>query len=255
MSLPGTAAEAYLTKRGLVIPSNGALRALVDHPYFEKLEGQDGPTEIHRGPALLGAIIGPNGRFAGVHATWIDLGTASGKAEIVHPTTGEVLPAKKVRGLARAGRIPLVRCEAPTGLVIGEGIETVLSVWRALSASAWPHLERTAFWSGYSLGNIGGKAVGTVNHPTEMLTDTRGRQRRRTVAGPVPDFTHPSIPIPDSVERVWLLGDGDSDRTLTEMALERGARRFKQQRPGRQVLVAWAPEGGDFNDVLRRAAA
>ena len=96
MSLPGTAAEAYLTKRGLVIPSNGALRALVDHPYFEKLEGQDGPTEIHRGPALLGAIIGPNGRFAGVHATWIDLGTASGKAEIVHPTTGEVLPAKKV---------------------------------------------------------------------------------------------------------------------------------------------------------------
>ena len=190
-----------------------------------------------------------------MHATWIDLGTASGKAEIVHPTTGEVLPAKKVRGLARAGRIPLVRCEAPTGLVIGEGIETVLSVWRALSASAWPHLERTAFWSGYSLGNIGGKAVGTVNHPTEMLTDTRGRQRPphggRAGAG-----LHASL---DSDPRQCRAGlaprrrgqrpDPDGDGA--------GARRAPVQAtaPGRQVLVAWAPEGGDFNDVLRRAAA
>ncbi|MBW4968547.1 hypothetical protein KZZ04_19645, partial [Pseudoalteromonas sp. CR1] len=75
------------------------------------------------------------------------------------------------------------------------------------------------------------------------------------VPGPMPDLSRPGLPIPASVQRIWLLGDGDSDRFTTETALERAARRFRAGRPDLDVRAAWAPTGEDFNDVLRRAAA
>lgn len=106
-----------------------------------------------------------------------------------------------------------------------------------------------------SLGNIGGAAAASVPHPTEVVIDRLGRSRARRVPGPVPALARPSLMLPDSVERVSLLGDGDRDRFFTENALRRGAVRFRAQRPGRQVFVSWAPAGEDFNDVLRRAAA
>lgn len=258
-SLAGTPAEAYLRCRGLVVPEGAALRCAPEHDFFERLTVEGSSTKanrvIHSGPALLAAIRGPNGKFAGLHATWLDATGPSGKLEIFHPETGELLPAKKVRGSATGGHIPLVRHAAPTDLVLGEGIETVLSVWRALSAAGWEHLAGAAFWAAYSLGNIGGAATKSVPHPSETQTDSLGRVRARLVPGPVPDLSRPSLPIPASVERVWLLGDGDSERVRTENALHRGAVRFRAQRPGRQVVVCWAPAGEDFNDVLRRAAA
>jgi hypothetical protein len=39
---------------------------------------------------------------------------------------------------------------------------------------------------------------------------------------------------------------------LTEFAMVRAARRYA--RPGRVIRIAFAPEGMDFNDVLRGAA-
>jgi hypothetical protein len=64
----------------------------------------------------------------------------------------------------------------------------------------------------------------------------------------VPDPESPAIVLPDEIVDVVLLGDGDSDPVLTECALRRAAARWAG--PLRQVHVAWAPTGRDFNDLL-----
>lgn len=251
--LPGTAAEAYLARRGLVAPPGAPLRCLPDHPLYA--DGRAGAAIVHRGPALVAPIVGPSGRFAGLHATWIDLARADGKAHVVDPETGAIVPARKVRGSARGGRIPLVSVRDPADLVLGEGIETVLSVWRAHAACGWPHRATAVYWAAYSLDNLGGPALGTVPHPTERLRDSRGRERPRRVKGPVPDLARGGLVLPETVRRVRLLGDGDSDRFPTATALTRAAARFRAAMPDLEVSVAWAPDGMDFNDLLRGGLA
>lgn len=250
--LAGTPAEAYLALRGLTAPAQAALRCGLDHPLFASGTGK--AEAVHSGPALLAAIVGPGGRFAGLHATWIDLSQPDGKVR-VPDADGELVPAKKVRGSATGGHIRLLPRAAPAVLVLGEGIETVLSVWRALDATGWADLGQAAFWACYSLGNMAGPARETVKHPTLRHRDAAGRERAPKVPGPVPDLTRPGLPIPDSVRRIHLLGDGDSERFLTECAMTRAGRRYRAARPDLEVRVSWAPAGQDFNDVLRRAAA
>jgi hypothetical protein len=251
--LAGTAAEAYLARRGLVAPAGAPLRCLPDHPLYT--DGRAGAAIVHRGPALVAPIVGPSRRFAGLHATWIDLGTPDGKARVSDPGTGEILPARKVRGSARGGRIPLVSLDDPETLVLGEGIETVLSVWLAHAACGWAHRARAAYWAAYSLDNIGGPAAGTVAHATARVRDRRGRERPQQIKGPVPDLARPGLVLPGTVRRVLLLGDGDSDRFTTATALTRAAARFRAAAPDLAVAIAWAPDGQDFNDVLRSVAA
>jgi hypothetical protein len=234
----------YFRLRDLEVPPGVRLRCVPDMPYFVP-RGRD-QVVIHRGPALVAPIMRPDAHFGGLHFTYIDLSQPKGKLAIADPETGEQLPAKKVRGSKRGGYIDLVRCKRPRRLVIGEGIETVLSVWTALTALG-RDLSDTTFWSSVDLGNLGGKAADTVAHPT--LKTAAGRAQR--VPGPTPDMAAAGIPIPDSVEDVVILGDGDSDRLTTRCAIVRAAARFA--RPGRSVRVAWAPDGRDFND-LRRAA-
>jgi hypothetical protein len=96
-----------------------------------------------------------------------------------------------------------------------------------------------------NLGNLGGKHAGLVPHPS--LTTPSGRVAR--VPGPDPDPTAPAIEIPDSVERLVLLGDSTSDRFSTECVIARAAARYR--RPGRDVVAAWPPAGKDFDDMLR----
>jgi hypothetical protein len=136
--------------------------------------------------------------------------------------------------------------------VIGEGIEKVLAVVRSLSESG-RDTTRLAAWSSADLGNLGGKAASTVAHPS--LLNTSGRAQR--VPGPEPDFTAQCIAIPDSVDDLILLGDSTSDRFLTECALARGARRYRLRADGsaRAVRIAWAPDGQDFDDLLKAPVA
>src|SRR5438105_750268 len=136
----------------------------------------------------------------------------------------------------------------PRRLVIGEGIETVGSVWTAFATDG-RDVADMAFWAAGDLGNLAGPATETVRHPALRLPG--GRPQR--VAGPVPDLAKPGLGIPDSVEELILLGDGDSERVLTEHAMTRAARRYA--RPGRIVRIAFAPAQMDFNDVLRGLAA
>jgi hypothetical protein len=255
-SIWGRAGERYLhLARGLDIPPGVWLRFdpaarfyVPDKPKYRL---------IHTGPALL-AQIQRGGKFQAVHITWLDPALndpditrdqalalpAKGKAVIVDPKTGERFGAKKMFGSKKGGHIDLTGCTDPRELVLGEGIEKVLAVYSAL-ADGGRDIDRAAFWSAADLGNLGGKHAELVAHPT--LKTKTGRAQR--VPGPDPDTASPAIEIPASVERLVLLGDSTSDRFSTECVMARAAARYA--RPGLAVVTAWAPDGKDFDDLLR----
>ncbi|MDQ0349751.1 DUF7146 domain-containing protein [Ancylobacter vacuolatus] len=247
--LAGTPVEAYLREiRRVDWPDGAALRAHPAMPYLEHGQDEAGRTSwrlLHEGPAMLAAIAGPDGRMAGLHITWIDLDAPKGKLALVHPTTGEKLPAKKVRGSLAGGRIELLRAASPCRLFIGEGIETVLTVFTALRA-AGRCLDGTAMWTSISLGNLAGKAAdhSRVPHPSERTPAGRVKQ----VPGPEPDMDSAAVPVPDSVMDLRLLGDGDSDPFTTRLTMARAERRHMRQ--GRRVATCWPPAGHDFNSMV-----
>ena len=246
--------RAYLALRGLDLPPGAPLRFLPDAPFFHGRE-DDGRGNTHarmiwRGPAMIAAITGPEGVFAGLHCTWLDLSAPKGKAQITDPETCELLPAKKVRGSKQGGRILLVRAPCGTARLqkAGEGIETVLAVWAAMTRGG-ADLSETEFVSGVDLGNLTGRALESLPHPTLRKTDAAGRSRAVRVAGPVADMNSAALWVPETVSHLTLLADGDSDPFATRCAMERGQQRHRA--PGRVVTVAWPPEGFDFNDVLQ----
>lgn len=253
----GTPLESYANGRGLVLPARcPGLRYLPSAPYWHgeviDSHGRKNPRMIHNGPAMLAAFIRPDGKFGGLHMTWLASNQEEkiNKAEIVDPDTGEMLNSKKMRG-SKTGAYILVAPaidEQPKRLIIGEGIETVLSVWTAHHLPG-RSIDDTAFWAAGDLGNLAGRAIETVRHPT--LKRPNGQAQR--VPGPVPDPDDAGLAIPDSVEELILLGDGDSDPVLTQHAMTRAARRYS--RPGRSIRIAFAPAGQDFNDVLRAGVA
>jgi hypothetical protein len=241
----GTAVAAYLALRGLALPDGCRLRAIPRMPYYAG--GGDRGDVVGYWAAMVAPIIGVDGKFAGLHFTYIDLDAPKGKAAILDPE-GEALPAKKVRGSKARGRIELVRPGAVIEqLVIGEGIEKTLAVWLALARTG-RDLSGMAFWSAVDLGNMSGRARETVTHPG--LRTAKDRPQR--VPGPDPDMDDPGIPIPQSVADLVLLGDSTSDPFTTRCAMYRACQRYA--RPGRTVRVAWAPAGKDFDDVVREAA-
>jgi len=259
----GSPVEAYAGGRSLILPDRcPGLGYLPSVPYFHGvLLDRDGkpvldersrqvPRKIHTGPAMLAAFIRPDGKFGGLHTTWFSSDGRFGKAEIIDPDSGELLPAKKMRGSKTGAYILVapVEADAPRRLIIGEGIETVLSVWTAHHL-AGRSIDDTAFWAAGDLGNMAGRAIETVRHPT--IKRPNGHPQR--VPGPVPDPDDAGLSIPDSVEELVLLGDGDSDPVLTQHAMIRAARRY--QRSGRTIRIAFAPAGQDFNDVLRSGVA
>ncbi len=203
---------------------------------------------IHRGPAMLWPITAPDGHFMGLHATWIDPSGENGKAEIFDPDTGEQLPAKKVRGSKKGGRIVLrdvMRSQPYAG--VGEGIETVLS---------WARLRDFpgSLYSAVDLGNLAGRAARTIAHPTLKIPRRDGRQIPQRVPGPEP---HPDddpaklfAPHPGT-ERLILLGDGDSDPIATKAAMQRAQARFEPT--GIETSIDWAPSPHDFNSLLMQS--
>ncbi|WP_316172432.1 CHC2 zinc finger domain-containing protein [Bradyrhizobium sp. SZCCHNRI2049] len=258
MPLAGTPAADYLIGRGLAIPDAcPGLRFHPDVAYFDGKEvdefGRESPRVLHRGWAMLGAFIRADGHFGGLHITWGDGGSPPRKLRLIDPDfvgpsrPGEwpLLPAKKMRG-SKTGAYILVRPArtAPAWCwVIGEGIETVLSVFTAYESTG-RNLDGVTFIAAGDLGNLGGPHLDKLPHPT--LKTAAGRPRN--IPGPVPDLDQPAIAIPDEVTELILLGDGDSEPVLTQHAMTRAARRYSRE--GRIVRVAMAPAGRDFNDLL-----
>ncbi len=130
-AIAGSHAERYLHARGLARCRFAALR------YHPELRYRDGPA-VHRFPALVAAVTGDDGAILGVQRTWLDP-RAPAKADIAAPRKA----LGRIHGLA-------VRFGAPAGhapLVVGEGIETVLSL-----VAAVPEITAAAALSAGSLG-------------------------------------------------------------------------------------------------------
>ena len=118
--LAGTHAESYLRARAIARLRFPALRF---HP---RLHYRD-EAGFRRFPALVAAVTEPGGYVTGVHRTWLDPHRPA-KAPVAAPrkTMG------RIYGLA-------VRFGRPSGgasLLVGEGLETVLSLLTAVPALA-----------------------------------------------------------------------------------------------------------------------
>lgn len=243
---PGTPVEDYLACRGVTLPANARIKYHASMPLFADGRTRE-PLLVHRGPAMLTAFRAGDeaGTFRGLHITWIDTTAPKCKAIVRHPHTGEALPSKKMRGSKSGCYLDLGGdTQAPRRLIVGEGIETVAAVYTAL-VRAGRSVAATAFRAAGDLGNLAGRALAPIEH-AYAKTET-GRARR--VPGPEPDLTSPSMPVPDSIDELVLLGDGDSDPFLTRNALERASHRYA--RPGRKIRLVFADSGLDYNDMMQ----
>ncbi|MDP2354606.1 MAG: DNA primase [Beijerinckiaceae bacterium] len=248
--------ERYLGLRRCEAGDDAALRFHPVMPFWH-----DGEI-LFRGPAMLAAITGPDAdeqgrlRFSGLHVTWLDLDNPPKYRRVIaHPATGEILPAKKVRGSQKGGSILLVRARdehgapcAPCMIVAGEGIETTLAAWNALRATTPAALEGVEFRAFVNLGNFAGKARETLRHPTESRTDTLGRVRAAKYPGPEPMWPDDIAPVPippSCTDLVWLM-DADGDQVRSDADVARGAARYSLHYPWLTVRVARPEEGCDF---------
>jgi putative DNA primase/helicase len=241
----GSSAEIYAGIRGLKFPPvpegrAASIRCVEVMPY-----NVDKDTIVHRGPAMACSIINGKREFQGLHLTYLDLAREKGKLQLEYE--GEALDPKKSRGSKQGNFVPICGPADPQFLAIGEAIEKTVAVWMAVESTGI-NMSQSAFWSACDLGNLAGKSAATVVHPT-LKSEKTGRPIK--VAGGVPDLTSAAIEIPDSVVDLVLLGDSTSDPFTTRLAMGRAAARY--ERPGRTVRIAWAPEGVDFDDLLREA--
>jgi phage/plasmid primase-like uncharacterized protein len=213
----GTLAEDYLLARGI---QPGNLRNLGFHASLN-LRNEEG-TVLHNGPAMCGLITGPDGRGMGVHRTWLDLANPPKfRPTVIDPETGDTVSTKKMLGLAEGGAIRLIDGEHPRRIIIGEGIETLLSVHTALTRLNHPWLARCLFWCALSIGN---------------LAPVLGRMDR-----------------PATLTEAIILGDGDSHPEDTRRAVDAAAAAALAN-GFTSVRTPFAPGGTDFNDVIRGAA-
>jgi len=195
---------------------------------WREQQGRDTVT-LHTGPAMVAAIQYPDGHFAGAHITWIDLSQPKGKLVLPKNDKGQDRPAKKMRGTHMGCAIRLYTPENARRIVMGEGIESTMSV---LCHAFEPG---TAYWVGCSLGNMAGRA----------LRDGNNRQIHDQ-----PDMESEAFIVPGWCEELVYLADGDSVESRITEKLTRGLRRAMRQRPGLRGRRVPAPAvGADMNDL------
>ncbi len=130
-AVDGSHAERYLHARGL---SRCRFAALRFHPELRYREG----ATVRRFPALVAAVTGDDGRIFGVQRTWLDPRSPA-KAGVAAPRKA----LGRIYGLAVRFGVP----SDDAALVVGEGIETVLSL-----VTAVPEITAAAALSAGSLG-------------------------------------------------------------------------------------------------------
>ena len=136
-AIDGTHAETYLRARGLARCRFAALR------FHAELRYREGST-VQRLPALVAAVTGgpgvSGGAVCGVQRTWLD--------PCLPAQAGVAAPRKALgRVFGHAVRFGTVPADGRASLVVGEGIETVLSV-----VTAVPAITAAAALSAGSLG-------------------------------------------------------------------------------------------------------
>ncbi|PXX36263.1 CHC2-type zinc finger protein [Thalassospira sp. 11-3] len=236
----GSAVETYLRSRkcwpGVEIPTIGCLN---DYPYWH-----DGKIIGHF-PVMVAVMLMPDRSFAGLHMTYLRA-DGSGKAEVICPDTGEVLPSKKVRtaiGHISGCGIYLTPLRAHMG--VAEGIENALT-WM-IRRPDW------GFVAAYSLDNLAGHGLG------------EGKPRRdvpkRRYPSKEPMMSQPGYRPPwgdemlawreaEEVRDISVLADNDSkDPVAARCLFERARRKFSNI--GYRSRVIFPPAGKDWNDVIR----
>ena len=118
--LAGTPAEAYLRERAIARCRFPALRF---HP---QLHYRD-EAGFRRFPALVAAVTEPGGYVTGVHRTWLDPH---------RPAKAPVAAARKTMGRIYGLAVRFGRPVDGASLLVGEGMETVLSLLTAVPALA-----------------------------------------------------------------------------------------------------------------------
>ena len=195
-SIDRSHAEKYLVARGIRRCRFAALRFHHSMPYRSEAGGW------RRYPALVAAVAGDDGDVAGVHRTWLDP---------VHPILAPVSRPRKalgrIHGLA-------VRFGEPTNastLLVGEGIETVLSLVTVLPHGALRAADPSGTFAAAALS-----------------------------AGSLGAFVPPS-----HITRLIVAQDRDKAGVLSARRLQRRCTRLGI---ASSVLL---PAGNDFNDDLR----
>lgn len=232
----GTQAEAYFRARALQVTpvhfeAARFVKALAYRGYREN--GPEEEETLGEWPCILWPMVDINGEVIGVHRTYLDHRAPEKRPrEKVRLASGRHAEnlAKKMFGRAGLIRITPIRAV----LAVAEGIETIIA-WHQL---AWTQ-DDCAIAAAGSLGQIAGKATGTIPHPT---------MHNRTIPNGEPDPAKAGMPIPDQVEELIICGDGDSDPANTRAHILTGAKRH--HRAGRRVSIHMAPDGQDWNDVL-----
>ena len=130
-AIDGSHAEAYLRARGLARCRFAALRF---HPELRYREG----SAVRRLPALVAAVTGSDGAVTGVQRTWLDPRLPA-KAGVASP--------RKALGRIYGRAVRFGHPADGASLLVGEGIETVLSV-----VTAVPDITAAAALSAGSLG-------------------------------------------------------------------------------------------------------
>ena len=130
--IDGTHAEAYLRARAIHRCRFPALRFHPSLPYRPDAGGW------RRLPALVAAVTGDNGELEGMHRTWLDP---------KRPAKARVSRPRKALGHVHGLAVRFGEPGAASTLLVGEGIETVLSL-----VSALPDTVAAAALSAGSLG-------------------------------------------------------------------------------------------------------
>lgn len=219
--------------------------------WSEKRDERGHQVELHVGYGMVAPFVNLAGHITGCHLTWIDLDVAPKFRPVIRDEKGEPAPTKKMRGTKKGSVIPICGDLSARRWLGGEGIETTAAV-----AGFEGFRSDTFYFATGDLGNMAGPAdpKSAFNHPSLTTEDKRGRSRPVRVAGPVPkpdQSPSDAYQLPDHVDEVVHLADGDSEFVFTAAALERAAIRLA--RPGRTIRPWWPPEGMDFAEALAGA--
>ncbi len=145
--IDGSHAELYLKARGIRRCRFPALRFHPSLPYRPDAGGW------RRSPALVAAVAGDDGEVAGVHRTWLDSR---------RPAKAPVSSPRKSLGRIHGFAVRFGEPAAASTLLVGEGIETVLSLVTVLPHGAL----RTAVPSGtFAAAALSAGGLGTFVPP------------------------------------------------------------------------------------------
>ncbi|WP_430241960.1 DUF7146 domain-containing protein [Neorhizobium sp. DAR64861/K0K2] len=242
-----TLREYLRLRTGCVIPDTvfENIRFAARRTYWHGNDERGNPVSHYVGYAMIAPFVDAAGKITGCHETWIDLSNGPKyRPDLGRDNEDIPLPTKKMRGTKKGSLIPVCGDLPSTRWVGGEGIETVLAF-----AGFDGFRSDTFYFATGDLGNLAGPAdpKSAFNHPSQKVTDKRGRSRPVRVPGIVPkpgQSTSDAYQVPRHVDDLIHLADGDSEVVFTVAAMKRAAVRCALE--GRSIHTLWPPAGADF---------